>query len=270
MTAHNQEPTCRQRTITAGLLFLIAPAILAQQAGPPQVTPQRPTFTNSTATTAPGSLETEFGLIGPWDTYALPTSVKFTPPVQSGLFHQLEFSLQFDALERILLLDDAAHKFGQTLDFVLRRPVYAGDNFSFALAPRAEFFLRDGSGANLGGAAIGSYLFGLNSLNFTVTGKAATAPSRVAPPWGVDVAYGYARTLGESGVAGRLALAIEAQHELPSGSPNRTSLLQSVTYSIRPNLAFDIGVEQHGLQAGNFQWIFRSGFTYNFGYLWRR
>jgi hypothetical protein len=63
-------------------------------------------------------------------------------------------------------------------------------------------------------------------------------------------------------------MALEAQHEFPDGEKTKTSLLQSLTYTIRPNLAFDVGVEQHGLQAGEFRWVFRGELTYNFGYLW--
>ena len=82
----------------------------------------------------------------------------------------------------------------------------------------------------------------------------------VHQPWQADMLY----------TASRFALAFEAQHEFPDGDRTRSSLLQSLTYTIRPNLAFDIGVEQHGLQAGDFRWIFRGGLTYNFGYLWKR
>jgi hypothetical protein len=252
------------------LLFAFLPTGLAQQAGPPQVTSQRSSFTYGTTTTAPGSIETEFGTLGPWGTFTLPTSFKFTPPSETGLFHGTEFSLSFDTVERMVQGNSGAYKFGQTLDFAIRRPVYVGKHFSFALAPRAEFFLRDGSGANVGGVTIAAYAFGLNSLTVNLTGMAASAPSRVDPPWEVDTAYGYGRSFGESGLTSRFSLAIEAQHEVPNGSPNKTSLLQSVSYSIRPNLAFDIGVEQHGLQAGDFQWVFRGGFAYNIGYLWRR
>jgi hypothetical protein len=267
MGYHDQMRQARSIPPAVLLAVSIWASSAAAQTSPPEATPQRPTFTSDTATAAPGTVETEFGAQGPWSSFTLPTSIRFTPPAANGLFQGMEFSLGFDTVERLGERGRERTRFGQTLDLMIRRRVWSSGGLSFAIAPRAEFFVRDGSGAKLGGKAIAVYGFGLNSLVVNVTGLAATAPSRVDPDWQVDLAYGYGRSLGHAGLASRFSVAFEAQHELPTGQDAALSLLQSISFRVRPNLVFDIALQQDGLQAGEFQFILAGGVTYNFGYL---
>jgi hypothetical protein len=148
-------------------------------AGPYTATPQRPTFTADTSTTAPGTLEVEFGATGTSSFrgfFALPTNLKYTPDVQSGPFHQAEFSFSFDAVSSMATLAGRQTNFGQTLSLVIRRPVYMGKALSLALAPRSTFFLRDEKGARLGARVLAAYSFGPNNLVANFTWTSATSP----------------------------------------------------------------------------------------------
>jgi hypothetical protein len=107
------------------------------QQSPPEATPQRPTFSNDTSTTAPGTLEIEFGAKGPASGLTLPTEIKFTPPAERGFFHRMEFSLGFDTVQRVVVDEEGKLKFAETLDLVMRRPVWSSGGLSFAVAPRA-------------------------------------------------------------------------------------------------------------------------------------
>jgi hypothetical protein len=139
-----------------GLLWLCPPG-LAQSggsnpasSGPYQATPQRPTFTSDTATTAPGTMELELGALFAPGFFGAPVSLKFTPEASRGLFHQMELSLSFEAISSPSVGGRRVTQFGDRLGLVIRRPVYQGESFSLAVAPRATFFLRGDRGARLG------------------------------------------------------------------------------------------------------------------------
>ena len=77
-------------------VLLLGLNALAQSAGaqsePPEATPQRPTFTSDTSTTAPGTLELEIGTTSSDSFFGLPLTIKYTPDV-AGLLREAEFSL---------------------------------------------------------------------------------------------------------------------------------------------------------------------------------
>jgi hypothetical protein len=181
----------------------------------------------------------------------------------------MEFSLGFDSLERVVDGDQSKIKFGSSLDFNVRRPVWARGGLSFAAAPKAEFFLRENSGASLGGKFIAVYGFGLSSLVLNVEGLGATSPSDTNPAWVAEVAGGYARSLGVSGVWSRFSLAFEMLHGSSKGEADTLSLLQAASYRVRPDLVLDVAVEQRGLRAGDFEMVLQGGLTYNVGRIFR-
>jgi hypothetical protein len=185
--------------------------------------------------------------------------------VSSGFFHQIEFNLGFDTLERIPTGNGSDFKFGDSLDLALRRPVWSGNGLSFAVAPRIEVFLRDNKGSLIGGSGIAVYGFGLNSLVLNVVGLGATSPSEDNPAWVARVAGGYGRALGSS----RFALALEVQHEWLKGQESGLSLLQALNFRVRPDLVFDVAVEQRGLRSGDFEMVLQGGLTCNLGSVFR-
>ncbi len=238
------------------------------QTKPAQATPQRPTFTADTSTTAPGTMEIEFGTTFAKGFFATPVNLKFTPEAGRGLFHQTEFSLSFDAVTSLENSSNGNRRitqFGDYLSFVARRPVYQGKQFSLAVAPRAIFFLRGNRGARLGVRGLAAYSFGQNSVVFNATWTSATSSSLANPPQQYDLAADYARTLGSSGFKSKLAVFGGVSYENPSNQPAAISLGQGVSYRVRPNLVFDIAVRQTGLAAGPRDYQILTGFTINAG-----
>lgn len=178
--------TCLRRTSPprAGRLalavLLLGLNALAQSAGaqsePPEATPQRPTFTSDTSTTAPGTLELEIGTTSSDSFFGLPLTIKYTPDV-AGLLREAKLSLAFEAVTSISLAGVRRTEFGDRLTFALRRPVYRGERFSLAVAPQATFFVRDGKGARLGATLLGVYSFGRNTAIANLTWTSATSSS---------------------------------------------------------------------------------------------
>jgi len=121
----------------------------------------------------------------------------------------------------------------------------------------------------IGAKAIAVYGFGLNSLVLNVLGKGATAPSDDNPDWVAEVVLGYGRAFGSSGTASRFVFAFEAENGFSKGQDATLSLLQGVSYRARPNLVFDLEVEQRGLRSGDFVFVVAGGLTYNIGRIWR-
>ena len=256
--------------LTLFFISLFMLSIAHAQQTPIEATPQRPTFTNDAATTAPGTLELDFGATGPASGLTLPTTFKITPPVEGGFFHQMEFALGFDLLERVPRVSGSEIKFGDSLDLVVRRPVWSNNELTFAVAPSAEFFLRDNEGAVLGVKGIMVYGFGLNGLVLNVLGKGATDPSDDNPGWVAEVAGGYNRTLSGTGTAGKFSVAFEALSGFSKGQDATFSLLQAINFRVQPNLVLDLAVEQRGLRAGDFEMVLQGGLTYNVGRIWSR
>ena len=271
-TFQDQVSSRQKRSIKVQSVFVVIASlslwtVYAQQS-PPEATPQRPTFTNDTSTTEPGTLEIEFGATGPANRVTLPAAIKFTPPAERGLFHRMEFSLGFDSLERVVVEGEGKIKFGESLDLMVRRRVWSGQGLSLAVAPKMEFFLRGKSGALIGGKGIAVYGFGLNSLVVNVSGMGATSPSDSNPGWVAEIAAGYGRALSDHGTASRFSVAFEVLNGFSKGQESVLSLLQGLSYRPRPDLVFDLAVEQRGLRSGKFEMVLQGGLTYNIGRIW--
>ena len=252
-------------------VLLLGLTALAQsagaQSGPPEATPQRPTFASDTSTTAPGTLELEIGTASSDSFFGLPLTVKYTPDV-AGLLREAEFSLAFEAATSVSLAGVRRTEFGDRLTFVLRRPVYRGERFSLAVAPQATFFVRDGKGARLGATLLAAYGFGRNTAvaNFTWTSATSSSPTNAAQQY--DVAFDLARTLGASGALSRLSVFGGALVENPSNQSAAVSLGQGITYRVRPNWVLDFAVRELGLAEGRADYQILAGLTVNLG-RWR-
>ena len=245
------------------LLFGWTPHLRADP--PAEATPQRPSFSNDTSTTAPGTLELELGGSGNADFFGLPTLFKFTPDAAEGVFKGMEFSVGFDSISSVEIGNDRDTRFGDRIGFAVRRALYQRGGFSFAVAPQAVFFLRGEDGARLGGSAIAVYSFGKNSLVANLLWSAATDASESNPRHQTGVIAGYSRTLGSGPRWSRASAFAEYLQEFPTDEPSRVSLIQGITYRVRPDLVLDFSVQQNGLAATPFDLIVATGLTYNFG-----
>jgi len=261
-----------------GAVFLCTHAALLAQSGggtptsggPYTATPQRPTFTADTATTAPGTLEIEFGATGTSSFggfFALPTNMKYTPDVRRGLLHRAEFSLGFDAVSSAATPGGRQTGFGQTLSLIIRRPVYVGKSFSLAVAPRSIFFLRDGRGARVGARLLAAYNFGLNAVIANFTWTSATSSLATNPAQQYDVAFDYGIRLGESGWRQRTSLFAGFLTEKPKHHETSVTFGQGISYRLRPNYVLDFAVRERGLAAGPRGYELLAGFTANLGRL---
>jgi len=252
-------------SLAAPLLASFSLCAQATGAGPAEATPQRPSFSGDAATTAPGTVEIEFGAAASGAFFGLPTAVKLTPDTTNRVLRHTEFSVAFDSVTSVSSNGSRTTRFGDRIGFAIRRCLYSSESFAFAIAPQSVFFLRDEQGARLGGAAIATYQFGLNGLVANFVWSAATKPSETNPSRVYDVIAGYGRTLGQDGPLSRLSVFAECLQEFASETPNATSLIQGVSYRVRPNVVLDFAVQQSGLAAGPLDIQFHGGLTVNLG-----
>ena len=266
------------RLLWGGLFILLLPANLraqssagSNQAGPFEAAPQRPTFTVNTTTTAPGTLELEFGATGTSSfggLLALPSNIKFTPDVSGGVFQCAEFSLSFDAASSVAVADRRETQFGDSLSFVIRRPVYRGKALSFAVSPRPIFFLRDNRGLRLGIRAVSEYDHHLDSVVVNFTWTRATSPTPTNTPNEFDIASDYSHTFGDTGIRNRFSVFAGLLLEKPSKQDAAVSLGQGISYRLRSNRVLDCAVRELGWTTGARGYEILAGFTTNFGRLW--
>ena len=255
------------RTVSVRLLFLFALALHVDVAlaDAIEAAPQRPSFSTDTSTTAPGTLELELGTAASPDFFGLPAVLKVTPGVASGPLNGTEFSVGFDALTSTRMGGNRTTRFGDRMGFALRRAVYQGENFSLALAPQALFFLRDENGARLGAAVIAVYSSGLNSVVGNFIWSAATSASASNPARQYAWIAGYSRTLGHQDTLSRLSVFGEYLQESPSDASDSVSLIQGLSYRVRPDVVIDVAVQEFGLALGLSEVQFVAGLTINLG-----
>ena len=263
-----------RRPITALIfLFVLTQATgLRAQSGPYDATPQRPTFTSDTSTTAPGTVEIEFGASATGSGggfLVLPTMLKFTPDVSAGVFRAAEFSVSFDALQHDSSGADTESRFGDFVLLAVRRPVWEGDSFSVAVAPLAQFYLWGQKGARLGLLGILAYSSGLEALVANFTWTSATSSSPTNPAHKYDFALDYGHTLGPAGTASRVGVFAGILTERPTHADTLVSMSQGITYRMRPNLVWDLAIVENGLAAGPLGYQVVAGLTVNLGRLVR-
>ena len=255
-----------------GSLVVLAPCpLLAQQSngGAPsrtyEATPQRPTFTANTTTSVPGTVEMEFGATVSDKFLTLPTTLKYTPEVPQGLFHQAEFSVSFDALSNHSAGSGRVTQCGNSLGIVMRRLVYLGDHISVAVAPRILVLLRGDHGLRIGARAIAAYDAGLNSTVVNFTWTAATSSSPTNPEHEYDIALDYSRTLGKSTMFSRWSVFAGVLSEQALHRDAAVSLGQGMSYRFRPGLVGDLAIRETGLGSGWSGYEALLGLTVNLG-----
>ena len=245
-----------------------------QQDNPPKkaidAAPQRPSFTTDTSITTPGTLELEFGATISGSFLALPTSLKFTPNVQNPFLYRTEFSLGFDTItSQFAEIVPGKTQFGDMISLAIRHVAYQDDSFSFAVVPLASFFFRDNKGARLGLAGLATYSFGLNSIIGNVVFSGATSPSPDNTSSQLDTIIGYGRSLKAIGILSRVSAFAEFLHQAVGDESDYVSLLQGISYRIRPEWVIDFAVQQDGVLTGLLEVQFLVGFTLNLGHLHR-
>ena len=255
------------QVVTLLMLLLLGCATSLSADPPAEATPQRPTFSNDNSTTAPGTVEVELGGAGNGEFFGLPTVFKFTLDAPQGVMSGMEFSVGFDSISRVDMGSDRDTRFGDRIGFAIRRTLYESGGFSFGVAPQAVLFLRDEEGARLGASAIAVYSFGPNSLVANLVWSVATDASENNPSRQSSVIAGYSRTLGSGPRSSRAAAFAQYLQEFPTGQPSQVSLIQGISYRLRPDLVLDFSVQQNGLAATPFDLIFATGLTYNLGQL---
>ena len=209
----------------------------------------------------------ELGGAGNGEFFGLPTLFKFTPDAPQGVMSGMEFSVGFDSISRVDMGSDRDTRFGDRIGFAIRRALYESGGFSFGVAPQAVFFLRDEEGARLGASAIAVYSFGPNNLVANLVWSVATDASENNPSRQSSVIAGYSRTLGSGPRSSRAVAFADYLQEFPTGQPSQVSLIQGISYRLRPDLVLDFSLQQNGLAATPFDLIFATGLTYNLGRL---
>ena len=227
----------------------LALALTAPLAAQHEATPQRPSFTTDTATTAPGTIELEIGAVRSTGFFGLQNAIKIAPAGRT------EFSVGFDGLSR----ENGRTRFGDRIGLGVRRALIRREKFSFAVAPQAVFLLRGGDGARLGATAIAAYELERNAIIANFAWSTATDSSPANPAQQYDVILGYGRGFG------RASVFAEYLQEFPNGGESRVSLMQGVSYRLRPSFVVDFAVQQSGVSDGDLDVGLLAGFTVNLG-----
>jgi hypothetical protein len=215
-------------------------------------------------------MEIEFGSQASSRSFSMPSGIKFTPDVERGLFHRLEFAVDFDSLSSEKKNGSRPTQFGDSLTFKFRRPIHPGEHLSLAVAPQVEVLLRDATGTRLGAVVIGVYAFGLNSVVGNFIWTVATSPSAGNPRHQVEWVAGYARTFGHGPIARRFNFFAEYEQKSPQRAPDQVSVLGGVHYWLRPHLVLDVAVQGNNLRQGPSSVAFVAGLTANLGRIWPR
>lgn len=245
----------------AGLIS-IAPGMAQHQ--PAAATPQRPTFTSDTSTTAPGTLELEFGATTGDGFWQAPATIKF------GAFTNSEFRLAFDAIDFTNANGQTVRRFGDRLVLGYRQRLYRRGRFSFALSPRLAALLRGNRGIRAGLAGIVAQEFGRNTLVVNLAGSGATRPGPNNPQRFVEFDTDLSRPLGRTGVRSRLGVFAGAHADKGKDRKALYALGQGITYRLRPGIVLDTAVRQVGLGSGKVDHQLLFGMTANLGRLgWR-
>jgi hypothetical protein len=180
----------------------------------------------------------------------MPALVKFTPVGSNILWGRTEFSIGFDSLSSALQFDQRVNQFSDRITLNATSVLRDGKIFDFAIAPTAQFFLRDESGARLGATAIARWDWGRNSLGTTLGWTAATQSSPTNPAGIADWSVGYGRRLAADGALGHLTPHTNLQIEKATGVQRQISIFEGIEYQITQRIAVDISGQHYGLGSG--------------------
>ncbi len=205
----------------------------------------------NTLITEPGSVEVEWdNVISSNDSYVMPSLIKFTPEGTNILWGRTEFSVGFDSLSSVLQFDQRINQFSDRITFNATSVLHDGKIFDFAIAPTAQFFLRDESGARLGATAIARWDWGRNSLGTTLGWTAATHSSSTNPSGTVDWSLGFGRRLTPDGALGHFTPHTNLQVEKSTGLQRQIAIFEGIEYQITDRIALDFSGQHYGLGSG--------------------
>lgn len=255
------------------VLALCFGTIAIAQGPPPgpqsyEATSQRSSVTTDTSVVPPGTWEIETGLTFSDSVLRWPWMIKFTPDTRVGWLRRAEFDVSFTPLESEEAGGERVTQAGDRVGLAMRTEVYRRGNWAFGVQPQAEFFVRRGRGARLGGTGIATVSFGSNTAVLNVTGTAATSPSPSNPARQTDVTFSFIRRLGESEPLRRWEFFAGLVAENPSNAPTAVTLGQGIAYHARADLILDLSVRELGLAEGRRDYRILLGLTKNLGRLW--
>jgi hypothetical protein len=217
--------------------------------------------------TEPGTFEVEFGNALSLTSRSdfLPTTLKYTPGGNSGLWGRTEFSVGFDSLSSAVESGTRTNQFSDHLSFAATTVLYGGAKLNVAVSPAAFFYLQGDRGARLGAAVIARYDAGLSSAGLTLSWTGATATSPTNPAGAVDLGGGYGRKLAKIGVCSRLTPHANLVYERSSGGVRGLSVFEGMEYQLTERLAIDISGQHVNLWGGSVDHELVLGMTLNLG-----
>jgi len=227
-------------------------------------TPQRPTFSSDTSTTAPGTIEVEAGLyVDPSDRYAIPVSPKF------GVGDRTEFFLGWEPWQRVDRKGGAEDGIGDLFGGVRHR-LRDEDELRPSVATQLSGKLPTASESRgLGTGEVDVFLAGILTKNLrlaTLTGFYQLGILGDPVGNGLDVEHGLALA-GTVPLEQRLSGFVEIAARLV-GEQDREEVFGTagVAYARRPGLVFDAAFSA-GLTDDAPDWVLLLGVTTNLGEL---
>ena len=180
----------------------------------------------------------------------MPALLKFTPEGPNILWGRTEFSIGFDSLNSVVQFDQRLTHFSDRITLNATSVLHDGKMFDFAIAPTAQFFLRDESGVRLGATAVARWDWGRNSLGTTLGWTAATQSSPTNPAGIADWSTGYGRRLAADGRLSHFTPHANLQIEKATGVHRQISLFEGIEYQVTERIAVDVSGQHYGLGSG--------------------
>lgn len=215
--------------------------------------------------TEPGTVELDLGGLYSYttSTFTMPSAFKWTPQGDSLYRGRTEYSVAFDSVSSAISADGRATQFSDRLTFAAASVLFDSEHFDVALAPQATAFLRDESGARLGGTAIARFDGAGNSLGLTLGWSGATAASNTNPAGVWDLGLGYGRKL--PGRWKRFTPHADTVLERATGFDRTVAVFGGVEFEITDRAAVDAVWQRYGLSGGEADSQFLLSFTFNLG-----
>ncbi len=205
----------------------------------------------NTLITAPGTAEVDWGSLYSLSTsnFAMPSGLRYTPEGHHIVWGRTEYSAAFDTITSADIGGGRLTQFSQALTFTATSVLFDGEKLDIAVAPQASVFLRDESGARLGGVAIARYDTGRNSIGATFGWSGATHSSASNPAGTFDIGFGFGRQLSGSRLLEKLTPHLNAEWEKSTGQSAALLAFEGIEYQVTEQLAFDLAA-QHFASAG--------------------
>src|SRR5205823_4083565 len=125
--------------------------------------------------------------------FSMPSTVKYTPMGREIWWGRTEYSVAFDSVASSIGTGGRITEFSEAVTLGANAVIHDGGKLDIAFQPFVSVFLRDESGARLGGVAIARYDFGQNSAGLTASWSGATHSSDSNPASTFDLGAGFGR-----------------------------------------------------------------------------